>query len=336
MTTLRTSALVLIFGLAAVTPARGGSFFSVQPKADHLETLNGRMVLRTSKCEDAKEAVSALDHWSRRIGIHPASDARCTCSGNECVTDVTEIAPKFVTELHGTRPGFDGPNCWNASLFSGKLLPDLRYTTETEIGFYLSSPLCKKLDPDELPLPGDIIAIRSRAEKGEQEKHAFVYLTDQLSFSKDGASKLNPYAFQSAEQVFNIYGVPPECRRSASRSESKCGTFAEYFNCITMDDYLNRARKNISADYRQVEAELSSVECEVTRDTFLGRPPKHGYLLPEPLERSKSRIEALIAPIQYLAAFEADDMRLKPEERFLWQSVLLRVDSMQVQLDQIK
>ncbi len=164
------------------------------------------------------------------------SAAQALPSGFERVSGFESFAP-----FHG------GPNCFNLALVLNHILPSLRFSSPDEIGFYINSPLCRKLQDGEPRRYGDIGLIYLSSKKPIEEYHGFIYINENLAYSKngDGIFKPSSYLLQSLENVYNTYDVPltSECRQNQLKIPSRCGQAASFHRCESMQNYLSRKPK---------------------------------------------------------------------------------------------
>lgn len=125
-----------------------------------------------------------------------------------CEADITPCVPGLVSRYQGVYPRAVGPNCWNLALVNSGILPGLRYTTEQEMSFYLHSPMCRKLQ-DQERRAGDIASIAKKSESQHQEIHAFIYISDDIAYSKNGSAGDDPFGLQPMKDILSLYGAPP-------------------------------------------------------------------------------------------------------------------------------
>jgi hypothetical protein len=145
-----------------------------------------------------------------------------------------------VKKYQSVNPTFAGPNCWNLALVMKGILPNLRYSTPEEMAFYMQPPLCRQLKNNEAKMPGDVGAIRELNNSSTEEYHGFIYISEEVAYSKNGYMNANPYALQTLDNVFNVYGVTNknECKQNELGPSSQCRIAVSYHRCISMDQYL--------------------------------------------------------------------------------------------------
>ncbi|HRO68568.1 MAG TPA: hypothetical protein PL182_13435, partial [Pseudobdellovibrionaceae bacterium] len=132
----------------------------------------------------------------------------------------------------------NGPNCWNAALYSRGLVGGIRHVDGYEFTAWLSSPLCKEV-PAEQAAGGDIVALRrvtldGRLVKGPYgaEVHGFLLGSDGIGFTKNGTNAKDIYQLQDAASIFQIYQSvnKRDCRLLGLPKEA-CQLRAQYFRC---------------------------------------------------------------------------------------------------------
>jgi hypothetical protein len=276
------------------------------------------LVLSGADCAVLERQASALAQW--RAGLHEAAGApeTCGCAGDACSLKVSEAAPDFVNRFHGVKAGRWGPNCWNTALVAAKILAAPSFTSPEEMTFWMKSPLCRALGGGELPRPGDIIAIRSQA--GE-EVHGFVYLTPELSFSKNYLTAMAPYALQGPEEVYQEFPVAPECRLPGNAAPG-CAFRSDYFRCTPLADYLPAANAP-DADYARTAAAVASAENSVSDLVLRWKTdPELKARAPQILAAAND----ILLPARALAAGRPG---------LLWNALALRIDSLLHQISLI-
>jgi len=201
-----------------------------------VELSNSRQIyLKAPDCEALSAMVDAIQVWNKRRGEAP-EDLRIDCEQTSGLRkiEITSILPKAVQDFYGISPICDGPNCWNWSLFESKLSSALRFVGSDEWNFYLKT-YCKirNVERGEMPVPGDIAAIRNRNEGGRvSEVHGFIYI-DQMACTKNGYSNASSYLIEPIEDVFDLYNVGSEtdCRVGLRNPPDSCETYVNYYSC---------------------------------------------------------------------------------------------------------
>lgn len=203
-----------------------------------------RLFLSSESCDELIKTTKDLDQWtknSHETKSCPVNFQSPTEKNNRCHYEITDCIPNHLEKYMGISPKYNGPNCWNLALVMKNILPALRYTTTEEMAFYMASPLCRQIKDDEKKIPGDIGAIRTISSFGIQEYHGFIYISDDLAYSKNGFAKENPYMLIPTDIVMSVYNVPddPRCRKNEiNESNLKCGNASSYFRCMSMEEYL--------------------------------------------------------------------------------------------------
>ena len=280
---------------------------------------DGAIVLSGADCPTLERQAAALADWRSRL--HESAGARevCRCEAGTCSLKVSSAAPDFVNLTHGTKAGRWGPNCWNTALVSNKILSAPSFTSPEEMTFWMKSPLCRALREGEAPRPGDIIAIRDQA--GE-EVHGFVYLTEELSFSKNYLTAAAPFALQSPEAVYQEFPVAAECRAPGT-SAPGCAARSDYFRCSTLGDYQSSMNPAPDQDYLRAAASVSSAEKSLSELILRWKTdPELRGRAAEILASSKEEL----LPVRELA---------RTRSGLLWDALVLRIDSLLHQIDLI-
>ncbi|WP_413587355.1 hypothetical protein [Bdellovibrio sp. HCB274] len=230
-------------------------------------------VMMSGKCTELQAEIPSLSQWTinSKAGngcenLSPAGQYEDFCAYN-----VTSCVPEHVVKYQNANPEIDGPNCWNLSLVMKGILPHLRYTTPQEMNFYMAPPLCRQLKDSEPRQAGDIGAIRSIANGAINESHGFIYISEKLSYSKNGATKRSPYALQSLDGVLGAYGVPrnADCRKNEI-TNTNCKNAVSYFRCQSLDSYM-ASHQEIPDKVKKFFSESAKAENCISEQTMKGK-----------------------------------------------------------------
>ncbi|MBF0313398.1 MAG: hypothetical protein HQK50_12555 [Oligoflexia bacterium] len=208
-------------------------------KADSVsfEKIDDTFFLTANNCELLQKQTTALEKWQ----AIPHQELYCSCDAkNLCKVDITPllIATPIKTTL-GKLPICHGPNCFNAALVASQILPYFRLSDDKEFKFWVNSPLCRKLSYEEEKRPGDVVAIRESVV-GEYEVHPFIYLTEELAYTKNGYRNDDmPYALMPVSEIMQTYNVRKECYTKQPTNE-ECWRYATYYRCDTLPEYAKK------------------------------------------------------------------------------------------------
>lgn len=230
-----------------------------------------------SDCAELRRQKAVLAQWKAKLDERPyrapKRDEKCapTTPTSEApfakyALRLDDAVPGLLKRVEGICPTAPGPNCWNATLVASEILPHLRYAEHYEMSFWMNSPLCRAVKAREKLAPGDVIAIRYHGE----EEHGFVYLSEEMSFSKNGYTTDSSYELQSPRDVFNLYEVPTDCRRAdpnSSVDRFRCPRQANYFRCQSLGSYL-KTYPQLAKKYRCMTEQFSKLEAKVSRSAF--------------------------------------------------------------------
>ncbi|MGE3611415.1 MAG: hypothetical protein AB7I27_17615 [Bacteriovoracaceae bacterium] len=288
-------------------------------------TKDKSLYLQSKDCKILQNEVQAITAWTKRLG-GPVEPPKCQCHGilnwKLCEVNVDHALPKMMSERANKGSFFDGPNCWNASMVSAKLSSYLRYTSDKEINFWLNSPLCKEREQNESPQAGDIIAIRERAASNNvQEVHAFIHISNDLSFSKNGFYSTQSYSLMPPNDVFSKYKVTENCKIQASETnKDDCQRWASYYSCHSMEDYL-KEHPITNDELSQSQKSLEQIECNLSDIAFHGGE----------INSIRWTVIPSIQIIKFLAKEKSLDDRLSEDERFIWKGIYFKADSLVTQ-----
>ena len=232
----------------------------------------GNWLMQSDNCRFLVKEMEALASWSKKVGEPPGKIPSCNCHGTRCSIDINSQVPAIIREKQSVCNQHEGPNCWNSVLYSQKLLTYLRYSTPEEMKLWMDSPLCTERRMDEKPQPGDIIAIRNH---DQSEVHGFIYLSENLCFSKNTGDKQRSflpdvsYRLQSPpDGVFKLYKVEPECRGYPNFVKASCKRHVTYFSCKTLDEFREMNPGLFTSDFERVSKALGETECTLGKWEF--------------------------------------------------------------------
>lgn len=237
-----------------------------QLSAQEVRKEKERIILSDDSCDKVFSMSQALAKWSvstnsKRVCPLGIKSPKINLTTKKCEYDITDCVPEHVVTYHGANPAYAGPNCWNLALVMKAILPSLRYTTPEEMSFYMRPPLCRQLRNGEEKIPGDIGAIKDMTARSPEEYHGFIYISDDIAYSKNGFANTAPFALQPLENILNLYQVPEleECRANELSFGSSCGKAISYYRCVSMDEYLKKETE-LPSFFKDSLSSISSYE----------------------------------------------------------------------------
>lgn len=290
---------------------------------------DGSIVLTGENCDFIKRQTSALSNWKQNLNEIPTKPiSTCSCDSLRCYMTVDEVLPEFVQKYQDRNAGRWGPNCWNTVLVASKILPVARFSPPEEMNFWMNSPLCKEVQDNEMPQPGDIAAVR---DINLNEVHASVYVTDELFFSKNALTTLASYQLQSSIGIFSIFPVQYNCRHR-NGNPSDCPTYVNYYRCSSFADYTENKKIILSDRYLQLEAQVLEQEQMVSKIIFEWKTnPDLQYASPEILRNIQFKISGLRDEV----INRSGDITATPDQRMLWTGLKFRISGLLLSIDWI-
>lgn len=305
--------LIILFFAIYLPTTKAEDFFNNKVQ---VEKKGDNIFLKGSDCNVLDKEAKALAEWTKKVKENPNAPEKCTCAGSVCTKRVTAILPKIVNSTQFVTPQISGPNCWNASLVASKIIPQLRYSTEQEMDFWVNSPLCKQKKSSDSLAPGDVIAI---IHKTQGQYHGFINISENLSFSKNGFDSDNPYTLQDPKNVFETYDVKPECVRTDS--PGSCVTYAKYYSCMTMEEY-RKSRGSQDKELRDTIQAMNSLECSLTKSLFTLSPS----------DTVDNLIVMNVEVLNELISTTFLDKKFKPEDAVLWEGLYYQIGAITQQI----
>jgi hypothetical protein len=259
--------------------------------------------LKAPLCSDLREPLLALKQWTQSLGESPASLSSPQQEDSFCAVSLKGLLPQRVQALQGYKPISAGPNCWNTSLVTAKLIQKNRFSNPQEMSFWMNSPYCKKVGPNELLIAGDVMAMRtlpknSASLQNFEESHGMIYITPQLVFSKNTSLK-SFFELQSAHLIFQTFRVDdPQCFRN--RGEG-CSHWVDFYRCrSSYNDYALLKQRDVP--FALLSEVIEGLEKSLSDYVMTGKP------LEKDLPANESKLNELIPQVnQYLAQTPASD-----------------------------
>ncbi|MBX3040366.1 MAG: hypothetical protein KF789_06615 [Bdellovibrionaceae bacterium] len=159
----------------------------------------------------------------------------------------------------------NGPNCWNAALYSRGLVEGVRHVDGPEFTAWLSSPLCTEV-PEDQATSGDVVALRRVTREGKLVKgpygaeiHGYLLGSDGWGFTKNGTNRKDSYHFEESASIIRLYQTSnlKECRMLGIPKEA-CHLKAQYFRCdpaaLSWDDSLTALVSKLSTLEQRLHA----------------------------------------------------------------------------------
>jgi len=271
----------LVVGAPPLEALAQGAPVTAEATAQYEVTRNSadKLILDGRDCSSLPEQIKSLRTWRITLNEPPPSLGQNV----KCPMDITDLAPSFVRGHQGMGTAHNGPNCWNTSLFLSGIVPFLRFSSESEMTFWMASPYCHELKKNEPPLPGDVIAMRSydlrfppknghSYSRGEMvEVHGMIYLSPDLVFSKNTSGRDSPYELQRPDFIVGDFGLhDPACNKITGLNP-KCLYWANYFRCRSPE--LDRQKWiEQDAEFAKLHQHLSEINLTVSALVTSGTP----------------------------------------------------------------
>ncbi len=221
------------------------------------------LILTSKKCEELIHERNQLCEWKKSLQpefvIPKYINNTCLPAGKGSVKlHISECLPDFTKTYQNIKLVHDGPNCWGTAMSFKKLSITPRFMWPEEIQYWMESPLCRKLSPNEKLLPGDIINVYAPEKLDESELnardagslfwdtlyperymkpevagytgyhrllHSVTFITPNIAFGKDSPSNLDKFYFHEMEQV---YGRPRNEERECQENQVMTPHIREY------------------------------------------------------------------------------------------------------------
>lgn len=144
----------------------------------------------------------------------------------------------------------DGPNCLNGALVASKMLPAHRYSSNSEMRINLKSGMCQKIANQNRKV-GDIGLIFDLGPFADKEviSHAFVYISNEVSFEKRGYAQTEPYHLVATKIILEDYDV-----------ENILSAEVEFYRCQDWKSFYASEKKSLSVELNKKLVEVENLE----------------------------------------------------------------------------
>ncbi len=335
---------ICLSGLILILFSPGASF-GAEGVPYHLRRgTNGELLLEGTSCDVVRKETKALRAWTTQLGEPLAAFPELVSMPNgRCYAVLDGSAPEIVRSLEGQRAPNTGPNCHNTALVASKMSKYLHFTGGREMTFWITSPLCRALQAEEAPEPGDIIVIRTDRPFA-MEYHSMIYLSDDMVFSKHDTAAFWPFALQSIDGELAAFGIPASasatCKR-ATGAPNECSVFANYFRCDSFDNFLRA--KQPTEKYVNAEKAMNAAERHIQCVTFAKEAPGEPMLTI--VESSLNALEQLAkSELHAIGGIELGQIPshkptgnvAKESQIFLWESIWWKSFSLKSSLGMLR
>lgn len=249
------------------------------------ENILSLTVSDLSACSALENVTQNFQRWNKRTkGVHFSEIRKFPCRV-ELVLKPDHIMAQTLNK--GTSNlGVEGPNCWNAALNGAGILKGLyRYSSFEEFGASLDFFCTKRTGA---PVPGDVIAIRKRKGDLFEEVHGYLYISDLLSYTKNGVDS-GFHVLEPVSEIHLNYFVQPGCEvwSPSQLSIEECTYFVEAFDCG-----LGIDSQSISAFHPDLLDSYNRVET-AERDMLSISPRFYEQWMKIETEKPEDELEAL-------------------------------------------
>jgi hypothetical protein len=296
---LSKSAFALFVLHLQITP----SFASDAYETHDFKTHNN--FVTSSSVHELRDFENALAEWGTKLGEDKTvMPSMVRPSGNGYRLEIKELLPKMFKDLILRSQKSGEANCYNTALVSNKVISTLRFTSPSEFGFYMKSPLCRKLTYEEKNLPGDIIEFKGG--------HAAVFLTEKIIFNKVSNDISSPWRFEHMNHAFRDF---KEFKKCSSSEGDVCG-MVDIFRCESLENYLSKANPNKALVF--IDKALNEVEAAYQKETL-----RKARIKKDKIDLWESELANLENDLLELGSFSYETEYL--DSKFYFNSIYYRV-----------
>ncbi len=234
---------------------------------------NGAIFLSSPSCQELADEIQYLRAW-KSLFKEPLSPPDLPVELPEeqkCQMKINASIPQIAELLEGTKTALSGPNCWNTTLFLSGILNYRRFTSASEMSFWMQSPYCREIEPSEPPQTGDLIAIRVQSSNrtGYEEIHGMIYISDQLVFSKSTSSRMSAYGIQRANLIYQTFKLTDSSCMQVKGLAHRCNRWSNLYRCKSPSNDLDLFKRS-HAEFENLFAQTENIESQLSTFARLG------------------------------------------------------------------
>ena len=155
------------------------------------ESDNSReYAISSDNCSELQSELNDFILITARYDKIPVKKQKVDCTKANNSFSLSQILPVNMSNILNMKPEYYGPNCWDSVLYVNKLISGIRFSSPVEFQKTLTFNQCQLKSVEQKLVAGDIIRI---FDKDREDFHAFVYITPNFSFSKNGPETRSRY-----------------------------------------------------------------------------------------------------------------------------------------------
>ncbi len=305
------------------------------------------LILSGKSCAQLLQTNEAFCQWSRTVQPDRVfSDDQISCKndakGSGRIT-ITQCLPDLAKNYQQKKLVNEGPNCWGTAMSFHQLFSKPRFMWPEELMYWMESPLCRKLKPEENKMPGDIINVFAPEKMDAQERlardagthfwnalypkrftappeddgsgytgfqrllHSATYISSDLAFGKDSPSRLDRFYFHSLGQT---YGRPGSEDSDCQENQNLTPHLREYQN--TQKRIKGKKCAYLSLAYRceNIAQHFSTIDLS-TEDAQTWQNIKELNLVAEKLFPSLTSVTPILKAQEVLLILVRADVSMK-------------------------
>ena len=289
-----------------------------------IRNAEGKITLTGPHCNELVEQELSLRNWTMNFKETPGAKNTPirTINNEDCQLVVHDSVPSIIKKIQDFKSSWNGPNCWNTTLFLTQLNSVIRFTSDQEMSFWMDSPYCRELAETETAQPGDLIAIRRSqpiAQRQFEEVHGMIFISEALVFSKNTSSSMSSYHIQRGSLIYQNFHVDDSDCLKVKGHPSRCHIWANYFRCKSpLNDRELLEKKN------PLFASLSQKVGEI--ETFLSQ-----FVIANQ-GNFKNQREQLLIDLSLLEKQLNENIIKQDPGIFYFQSLLETIQSLKIQI----
>lgn len=209
--------------------------------------------ISSDNCSELQSELNDFQLLTSRYDKLPVKRQKVDCTKANNTLALNQILPLNMLNILNMKPEYYGPNCWNSVLYTNKFISGIRFSSPVEFEKMLTFNQCQLKTADQKLVAGDIIRI---FDKNREDFHAFVYITPNFSFSKNGPETRSRYEIAKTSDIFLNNYIDSNCFKAEERKISvDCADQVKVYNC--QDKTVVQEKASIETALEELEARIS-------------------------------------------------------------------------------
>ena len=287
---------------------------------------SGTLVVSSPTCQESLKIASELYRWKSQVqdGFSILPALRTKKFATTCEVDLSKSLPVFAEKFHGQSFKTSWANCWGVALAAAGITPTITQTNQMaeDIDRWLNPQQCSPITSGSSPQPGDIgrLILKERSGSSNGEIHGFIYINDEIVFSKNGLHSSFKIEIQSAKKMFSetiAQKYKLTCPHlNSSKPDKNCPYQVKFYRCQTLAQMMGNHFISIDYVYLEEDRKLKEIESQFFLEALHGTNDGIDLLI----QKFKKNVDQMVD----LAESMRNKVRAGSVDAVLWDLIILR------------